>query len=181
MMVNYFLVTKGFYFMFRSALTTLLLSSLILTAVPQFKTVASEIKCTDRDVLTLYEAVDEFKIRIDVGINYIDFDKHYTDLEILKSRVAAHASVECLESFNLIKRIISSYGIVRSLWGHSITVYYGEFFPAMHVFVTPFSNNLSLKQYSFYDEPYVSTEILKRLYIQETLKDFEKLKNLINK
>lgn len=179
-MVNYFLVTKGLYFMFRSALATLLLSSLILTAVPQFKTVASEIKCTDRDILTLYEAVDEFKIRIDVGINYIDFGKYYTDLEILKSRVTAPASVECLESFNLIKRIISSYSIVRSLWGHSM-VYDGEFFPAMHVFVTPFSNNLSLKQYSFYDEPYVSTKTLKRLYIQETLKDFEKLKNLINK
>ena len=136
-----------------------------------------EKKCTDKDVLALYKAVNELNIRVNVGLNYTDFTKYYTDLEILKSSI--NDTENCIKPFRIMKKIISGYSIIRSLWKYSM-VDGGAFFPATHDLVKQLGDvSNSLKQYPINDIVYVSTEALEKLYMQENLKDFERVKELI--
>lgn len=134
-----------------------------------------EKKCTDKDVLALYKTVNELNIRVSVGINYLDFSRYYTDLRILQNSVT---SVEnCRNVSKALNKIIDGYEIVKNIWRFRIQG--GTFVPANHEIVTQLGVSNSLKQYSIGDINYIGAENLETLYMQENLKDFEKLKNLI--
>ena len=134
----------------------------------------AEKKCTDKDVLALYKAVDELNIRVSVGINYIDFSRYSTDLVILKSRLVK--SDKCSKTIRILKDITDGYNIIRNLWRHRING--AVFIPVNDTLVTQLGD-LTNGLTRYFDGTEIGIQSLERLYIQENIKDFDKLKHLI--